>query len=141
MKKMLGALLALILGVGVGGASAYGVGLIHPTGAPVRAAETEFVPTGTMMAPLVFADGRLSGYASFEVQLEVAKGEGEAVKARLPLLLNAVNMRTYRTPLASGRDGLIPGVDAFRKVAMEAAREIYGQDLVHGVAVTQASPV
>ncbi|NWK98925.1 hypothetical protein DM806_25325 [Sphingobium lactosutens] len=141
MKKLLGALFALASGVGVGGASAYGVGMMYPDGTQGMENITEFVPTGTMMAPLVFADGRLSGYVSFEVQLEVLKGEGENVKARLPLLLNAVNMRTYRTPLASGRDGLIPSLDAFRKLVVDAARETYGPDIVRGAAVTQASPV
>ena len=141
MKKLLGAMLALILGVGVGGASAYGVGLIRPQDGRAAVTKTEFVPTGTMLAPLIFPDGRLSGYVSFEVQLEVAMGEGEAVKAQLPLLLNAVNMRTYRTPLASGRDGLIPGLDAFRKVVLDAASETYGADKVRRVVVTQAAPV
>lgn len=141
MKKLLGGVVALILGVGVGGASAYGVGLIRPEDGRAVVTKTEFVPTGTMLAPLIFPDGRLSGYVSFEVQLEVAAGEGEAVKAQLPLLLNAVNMRTYRTPMASGRDGLIPGLDAFRKVVLDAAGETYGADKVRRVVVTQASPV
>ncbi|HKY82535.1 MAG TPA: hypothetical protein VJM09_13800 [Sphingobium sp.] len=142
MKKLLGAVAALVLGVGVGGASAYGVGLIRPqNGRSAAATKTEFVPTGAMMAPLVFPDGRLSGYASFEVQLEVPQGEGDEVKAKLPLLLNAVNMRTYRTPLASGKDGLIPGLDAFRKVVIDAAAETYGPDLVRRAVVTQATPV
>ncbi|OAN52578.1 MULTISPECIES: hypothetical protein [unclassified Sphingobium] len=141
MKIIAGALIALILGVGVGGASAYGVGMIRPQERRPAVIETEFVPTGAIMAPLVFPDGRLSGYTSFDIQLEVSQGQGELVKAKLPLLLNAVNMRTYRTPLASGPDGLIPGVAAFRKVVMDAAREIYGPDIVRGVAVTQASPV
>lgn len=141
MKKPLGAVLALILGAAVGGASAYAVALIHPPSGHMPVKRTEFVQTGAIMAPLVFPDGRLSGYVSFEVQLEVPEGEGEGVKARLPLLLNAVNMRTYRTPLASGRDGLIPALDPFRKVVIDAAREIYGADLVLHVVVTQASPV
>ena len=141
MKKLLGAVLALILGAGVGGGSAWGVGLLRSDGGQVTKARTEFVPTGAMMAPLVFPVGGLSGYVSFEVQLEVAEGEGDAVKAKLPVLLNAVNLRTYRTPMASGRDGLIPGLDAFRRVVMDAARETYGPDMVRRAVVTQASPV
>lgn len=141
MKKLLSLLLVLILGVGVGGASAWGVGLLRNDGGHATVVRTEFIPTGAMMAPLVFPDGRLSGYVSFEVQLEVPQGEGEAVKAKLPVLLNAVNLRTYRTPLASGRDGLIPGLDAFRRVVMDAARETYGPDMVRRAVVTQASPV
>jgi hypothetical protein len=141
MKKLLGAVLALTLGVGVGGGSAWGVGMLRQNDGPATGGRTEFVETGTMMAPLVFPDGRLSGYVSFAVQLEVPQGEGETVKAKLPLLLNAVNLRTYRTPMASGRDGLIPGLDAFRRVVMDAARETYGPDLVRRAVVTQASPV
>lgn len=137
MKKLLGAVLALILGVGVGGASAYGVGLIKKP----AVVKTEFVPADAMMAPLVFPDGRLAGYASFEVQLEVPQGEGEDVKVKLPLLMNAVNLRTYRTPLASGKDGLIPGIDAFRRVVIDAAAETYGPAMVRRVVVTHASPV
>ena len=141
MKKLLGGLAALILGTGVGGAGAYGIGLLGIQADGQRTSKSEFVPTGTMLAPLTFADGRLSGYASFEVQIEVAQGEGESAKERLPLLLNAVNMRTYRTPLASGPDGLIPGLDTFRRVVMDAATETYGPGFVRRVVVTQASPV
>lgn len=141
MKKLLGAALALILGVGVGGGSAWSVGMLRQNGGITGERGTEFVETGAMMAPLVFPDGRLSGYVSFEVQLEVPQGEGDAVKAKLPLLLHAVNLRTYRTPLASGRDGLIPGLDSFRRVVMDAARETYGSDMVRRAVVTQASPV
>lgn len=140
MKKLLGMMAVLALGIGVGGASAYGVGLIRSRdGFAVKG--TEFVPTGTMMAPLVFPDGRLSGYVSFEVQLEVPQGQGDAVRAKLPLLMNAVNMRTYRTPLASGRDGMIPGLETFRRVVIDAARETYGPEIVRHAAVTQALPV
>ena len=131
MKKLLGATLALILGAGVGGGSAWGVGLLRQNAGAAGAVKTEFVETGAMMAPLVFPDGRLSGYVSFQVQLEVPQGEGEAVKAKL---------RTYRTPMASGRDGLIPGLDAFRRVVMDAARETYGPGMVRRAVVTQASP-
>ncbi len=140
MKKLLGGVLALILGAGVGGGSAWGIGMVRQNVGAAGAVRTEFVETGAMMAPLVFPDGRLSGYVSFQVQLEVPQGEGEAVKAKLPLLLNAVNLRTYRTPMASGRDGLIPGLDAFRRVVMDAARETYGPGTVRRAVVTQASP-
>ena len=95
---------------------------------------------GEILAPLGFADGRLFGYVTFECQLEVTEGTGEDVGARLPLLLNAVNMRTYRAPLASGPDGLVPSLGAFRRVVMEAAAEVYGKDVVRSVAVTRAAP-
>jgi hypothetical protein len=98
------------------------------------------VPTGEILAPLVFADGRLAGYVTFECQLEVPQGSAADVGAKLPLLLNAVNMRTYRAPLASGPDGLVPGLDTFRRVVMDAAVDVYGKGAVRSVAVTRASP-
>ncbi|MCJ8158675.1 hypothetical protein [Sphingomonas sp. LaA6.9] len=140
MKGLLVSALVLTLGMGVGGGAAFGTSMM--LGARPQSYEsTEFVPTGTVLAPLVFADGRLSGYVSFEVQLEVPSSAREDVEARLPILLNAINMRTYRTPMASGRDGLIPSLTAFRKVVVEAANETYGKDMVRRAVVTQASPV
>lgn len=149
MKRIAIGLVVVLAGLGVGGAGAWGVSHYLPQFAgkagggharPGANVATEFVPTGEILAPLVFADGRLAGYVTFECQLEVPAGEGEAVGAKLPLLLNAVNLRTYRRPLASGPDGLVPGLEAFRKVVMEAALEVYGRDAVRSVAVTRASP-
>ncbi len=145
MKRIMIGFAAVIAGLGVGGAGAWGVSRYFPhhaggEKAPAGNEPSEFVPTGEILAPLVFADGRLSGYVTFECQLEVTEGTGEDVGARLPLLLNAVNMRTYRAPLASGPDGLVPGLGAFRRVVMEAAAEVYGKDVVRSVAVTRAAP-
>jgi hypothetical protein len=42
--------------------------------------------------------------------------------------------------MASGPDGMLPGLDAFRKVVLDAALEVYGKDAVRSVAVTKASP-
>lgn len=144
IKRIVFALVAILAGLAVGGAGAWAVGHFAPQllgghASPAKVA-TEFVPTGEILAPLVFADGRLSGYALFECQLEVAEGSGLDVGAKLPLLLNAVNLRTYRAPMASGPDGLVPGLDAFRRVVMEAAVEVYGKGVVRSVAVTRASP-
>lgn len=140
MKKVLVSALVLVLGIGVGGGAAYGTSLMlgAPRDAPVK---TEFVPTGTILAPLVFGDGSLASYVSFEVQLEVPSDKREDIQLRLPILLNAINMRTYRTPMASGRDGLIPGLAVFRKVVLDAAAETYGKDVIRRAVVTQAAPV
>ncbi|HUD31178.1 MAG TPA: hypothetical protein VMQ93_20110 [Novosphingobium sp.] len=144
MRRIGIGIVAVAAGLGVGGAGAWGVSRYLPDaigGKPQATVEaTEFVPAGEILAPLVFADGRLSGYAGFECQLEVREGHAEDVGARLPLLLNAINLRTYRAPLASGPDGLVPGLDAFRRVVMEAAAEVYGKDVVRSVAVTRAAP-
>ena len=140
MKKTLLSLLVLTAGIGVGGGAAYATGLLLGPAEEVQAAGTAFVPAGKVLAPLVFADGRLSGYVSFEMALEVQADQSEFVAARLPLLLNAINMRTYRTPMAAGPDGLLPNIGLFRKVVIEAADEAFGKGVVVRAAVTQAVP-
>ena len=129
----------------VGGGAAFGTGLlIGPSSpdAPAAAApaDTSFVPTARILAPLVMPEGRLSGYVAFEVQLEVASDDAELVAARLPLLLHAVNMRTYRTPMAAGPDGMLPDLATCRKLVMESAAEAFGKDMVQRAAITQATP-
>lgn len=101
---------------------------------------TTFVPTGKILAPLVSAEGHLTGYVMADVQISVDHDRAEWVQARMPLLLHAVNMRTFRTPLASGPDGMLPNVDELRKVVVDAAVEAFGAGVVKQVAVTQASP-
>ncbi|OHT21472.1 hypothetical protein BHE75_03480 [Sphingomonas haloaromaticamans] len=137
---MLVSILALVAGVGVGGGAAYGTGRL--LAAPMPTVEKlEFVPTGPILAPLVFSDGRLASYVSFEVQLEVPADRRDDIAAKMPVLLNAVNMRTYRTPMASGRDGTIPSLAAFRRVVFDAAQETYGKNVVRRAIVTQAAPI
>ncbi|MFC3215265.1 MULTISPECIES: hypothetical protein [Novosphingobium] len=144
MKRAAFGLVAIVAGLGIGAGGAWGVLQYFPQQLPhhkaSRKGPTEFVPPVQMLAPLVFPDGRLAGYANFEIQLEVSEGAGEDVGTTMPLLMNAVNLRTYRTPLASGKDGLVPGLEPFRRVVMEAAAEVYGKDVVRSVAVTRASP-
>ena len=142
-KTILVSLLVGTIGTGVGGGAAYATARSlgpAPAEAKPQADETAFVPTGKVLSPLVFPDGRLSGYVSFEVSLEVPAEQSEAIAARLPLLLNAINMRTYRTPIASGPDGMLPNIGVFRKVVTEAAAEAFGAGTVSRVAVTQAVP-
>ncbi|MCX8474608.1 MAG: hypothetical protein MT490_02315 [Sphingomonas sp.] len=150
MKKILFLLTVLLSGLGLGGGAAYATVLLLGAQAPAPATaaaahvddkvEPSFVDAGKILAPLVFADGRLSGYVQFQVQLEVPADKAEFVSARLPLLLHAVNMRTYRTPMAAGPDGLIPDLETFRKVVMAAAPEAFGPGVLRKVAVTQANP-
>lgn len=142
MKKTLFLLLVLLAGLGLGGGAAMATAmLLGPKGAAATADVTPtFVDGGKVLAPLVFADGRLSGYVQFQIQLEVPEDKAEHVTARLPLLLHAINMRTYRTPMAAGPDGLIPNIDVFRKVVMDSAPEAFGRGVVRKVAVTQATP-
>ncbi|MDT8757082.1 hypothetical protein MZO42_00080 [Sphingomonas psychrotolerans] len=145
MKKILFVLVTLLTGLGLGGGAAYAtVMLLGPKPAGAASAHEEatpsFVDAGKILAPLVFADGRLSGYVQFQVQLEVPADKAEFVAARMPLLLHAINMRTYRTPMAAGPDGLIPDLETFRKVVMAAAPEAFGAGVLRKVAVTQANP-
>jgi len=145
MKKILFLLVVLLAGLGLGGGAAYATVMLLGPQAPKAAHAEEdgdksFVDGGKVLAPLVFADGRLSGYVQFSIQLEVPTDKAEFVTARLPLLLHAINMRTYRTPMAAGPDGLIPDLETFRKVVLQAAPEAFGAGVLRKVAVTQANP-
>jgi len=141
MPKMITYAVLLVLGLAAGSVSALGTRLLMAEhGGGGHGTATTFVPTGQILAPMVFPDGRLAGYVTFDAQIEVPEGQSALVKGRLPVLLNAVNMRTYRTPLASGPDGLIPSIDGFRRVLLDAAIETYGKSVVRKVAVTQATP-
>jgi hypothetical protein len=146
MKKILLPLILLLAGLGVGGGAAYGTSrLVGPRAAAsaneeVDTSEMGFVTSTKVTAPLVTPDGRLSGYVAFEVSLQVPRDKSESVTARLPLFLHAVNMRTYRTPMAAGPDGLLPDLGTFRKVVMDSAAEAFGPRVVHFAAITQALP-
>jgi hypothetical protein len=140
MKKMAAIGVLLVLGLGVGGGASLATDALMAERQARAEQKLVFVPTGTILAPLVFPDGRLSGYVSFEAQIEVPSDRSNIVKTQLPLLLDAINMRTYRTPMASGPDGMVPGLDAFRRLLLDAAIETYGKAAVRRVVVTQATP-
>lgn len=148
MKKLLIPLSVLVLGAGVGGGAAFGTRMIvggdekHAAASAVETPEaTSFVPASKVIAPLVMEDGRLAGYVSFDVELQVPADQAEAVTAKLPLLLHAINMRTYRTPLAAGPDGMLPNIGMFRKIVEDAAPEALGAGVLRRAAITQAVPV
>ena len=144
MKKILLPLLVLLAGAGVGGGAAYGTGLlVGPRPAKAHTApeeQTGFIAATKITAPLVLADGRLSGYVTFDVSLEVPLTQTGTVTDRLPLFLHAVNMRTFRTPMAAGPDGLLPDLGTFRSLCMAAADEAFGPHVVRFAAITQAVP-
>ncbi|WP_298675633.1 hypothetical protein [uncultured Sphingomonas sp.] len=138
MKKPLLALLLTVAGLGLGGGAGYATQLLL---SPAREAENPvFVPVERLLAPLVDREGRLTGYTRFEIALEVPQAREAFVRARLPLLLHAVNLRTFRTPLASGRDGQLPNIDMIRRVVASAAPEAFGRGVVRRVTITQAVP-
>ena len=65
MKKLLGAALALILGVGVGGGSAWSVGMLRQNGGITGERGTEFVETGAVVsAPLFIGEGDVCASSS-----------------------------------------------------------------------------
>lgn len=139
MKRIFRLLFLLSLGLAVGGGAAYGAAMVLGP-VPKATPESAFVPTGPVLAPLVLKDGRLSGYVSFEIQLEVPSDQADFVTARMPLLLHAINLRTFRSPLASGPDGMLPDLEQFRKVVMAAAPEAFGEGVVRHAAIVQANP-
>lgn len=146
MKTALLIPILLVAGLGVGGGAAFGVRQLLP--APAAAAqpaartkiETAFVPTGKILAPLVSADGRLAGYVSFEVQLETEESDVDFVTTRLPLLMDAINMRTFRTPMTSGPGGMLPDLAVFRTVVMTSATEAFGGKVVKRAVIMTATP-
>ncbi len=143
MKKVLSIPLLAIAGAAIGGGTAFGVQRLVPPPAktaPRPKIVTAFVPTGKLLAPLVSADGRLSGYVSFELQLETGESDVDYVTKRLPLLLDAVNMRTFRTPMATGPDEVLPDLAVLRKLVLESADSAYGPKVVKRVVVMQAAP-
>ena len=140
MKKLLLSTLFLLGGACTGAAGAVLTNVVLADRKAQSEKATVFVATGPILAPLVFADGRLSGYVTIEAQLEVASDQGENVQKRLPLLLDAVNMRTVRAPMASGPDGMIPGLEVFRHVLFDAACDTFGKAIIRRVVVTRAIP-
>lgn len=103
-------------------------------------APTSIISAGRVLAPLVYKDGTLAGYSGFQVQVEVPEAEAADITARLPILLHAINMRTFKTPLAAGPDGMIPDLELFRATVQQAADETFGKGTVKRVLVTEASP-
>jgi hypothetical protein len=142
VKKALVIPLLAVAGVALGGGTAFGVQRLFPP--PAKTARPKivpaFVPTGKLLAPLVSAEGRLAGYMTFELELQTEDNDVDYVTKRLPLLLDAVNMRTFRTPMASGPDEVLPDLAVLRKLVLEAAASVYGPKVVHRVVVMQAAP-
>ncbi|MBB6124307.1 hypothetical protein [Sphingobium subterraneum] len=148
MKKLLVLILLLVLGAGIGAGAAYGLARVMapPPAAASHAAkpadvETVFVSAGTILVPIVTGDGSLSGYANFDVQLEVEEEKSAEVTARMPLLLHGINLRAYRTPMAAGKQKILPDLDVFSRMVMNAATEALGKGVVKRAVVMSAKPV
>lgn len=151
MSKIVLPVIILVLGLGTGAGASLGTSvlLMHGKAAPAVAkpvspdatAKSVFVPVGAVKAPVVFEDGRLAGYVVFNVQLEVPETREADVTAALPLLLNAINMRTFKTPMAQSPDGRIPDLDVFRTLVVEAGAEAFGHDVVRRALITEVGAV
>lgn len=133
----------LLAGAGVGGGSAIATRhFAGPKAAPVKAtAPLVFVPVAKVVAPLVLTGGGLAGYISFDAELQVEEPEQADITLKLPLLLHAINMRTYKQPLATGPDGMLPNIRELRKVVDAACKETFGKTAVHRIAITRAEPI
>lgn len=135
----------LLSGLGVGGGAALAVRTLLPVAAAAPshrepAVTMTFTPMAKILAPLVSGDGRLSGYVLFDVAIETTDADAAFVTPRLPILLNAINMRTFRAPMASGADGMLPNLEVFRKIVIESSNEAFGPRIVQRVMITQAAP-
>lgn len=143
MKRALALPLIGLAGCALGVASAWATAHFLPhnstqeAGAPVDLA---FIPAGKVLVPLVSSEGRLSGYAEIDFQIEVAAARKAELTAQLPVLINAINLRSFRHPMAAGADGLLPDLNTFRTLAMDAAREALGSNTVRRVAIISAIP-
>lgn len=98
------------------------------------------LPEIKVQAPLVFPNGRLAGYASFTFQLEVAEKDAARVTEELPVLLNAINVRSFRAPMARDPDGQIPDLGVFRDIVSQAHTEAFGKGVVQRVLIIEALP-
>jgi hypothetical protein len=146
MKRILLIALTALGGVSAGGGSGLAVLYLkgstqaHAKPTAINDSELTFEKVDPILAPLVFEDGRLAGYASFTIALEVPLGEVETVRGRLPLLLNAINLRTFKEPLAAGPDGMIPDLEKFKAIVQTSSPQTIGPNIVRRVVIIQATP-
>ena len=146
MKPFVIPAICLIVGlaVGAGGMFIYngqfgGASEPAPTAPSTLPDESTVLPPFKVRAPIVTSDGTLATYAVFTVQLAVAKDAAESAPEQVPMILNAINMRTYETPLAKGVDGKMPSLRHFHDLVSAAAKPILGQSVLAKVMVTDVS--
>jgi hypothetical protein len=140
MNRFMQLLIVPAAGLALGAAGAFAVHIAEVAQESAALRTTTFVPAGTILLPLVLPNGRLSGYVNITTQIEVTLAAQEKVRSDMPLLLDAINMRAYRTPLAAGADGQLPRVEAFRKLVLDAAIATFGREGVRRAVVMQVQP-
>jgi hypothetical protein len=146
MKQILIAILCLLAGLGIGGGGTYayainvGLGGKPATERPDPAGENKMLAPFKIRAPITYEDGTLATYAVFKVQLVVKAESAEKAETDEALVINAINMRTFKTPLVKTEDGQIPDVEAFRKVIADAGTEALGKGVVANILITDIQP-
>lgn len=146
MKKLLWPIV-LLSGVGTGAASSWGAaqfrgGPPEPSRHQVASddADLTFVPSGALLVPVTLADGTLTAYVTIECSLQVSSADAESVKARIPLFLHAINMQTFRKPLAVGPDQRLPDLQVYRAIVQASAKKVFGSGTVRRLAITKIQP-
>lgn len=146
MKRSLIIFATIIGGLLVGGGAGWAaLMLLNPQSEAVPKLsigeeQLAFVEVPRMIAPLVDGEGQLMGYNRFVVQLQVPADNAEIMLTKIPLVQDAINMRTFRAPMAAGPDGQRPNLEVFRQTVQQAAEEVYGKKQVRRILVTYAGP-
>lgn len=146
MRQILTIILCLLAGIGIGGGGTYayalnfGLGGKPATNRTDPAGDNKVLAPFKIRAPITFEDGTLATYAVFKVQLVVKAEAAEKAETNEAMVLNAINMRTYKTPLIKGPDGQLPDVETFRKVISEAGSEALGKGVIANILITDVQP-
>lgn len=133
-------LLVLLCGIAVGSLSALEVShLVAGDNVFAAVPRREFVPIGTLTAPLVGSDGHLLGYLSFDAQIEVPAPREREIRSGLPVLADAVNRTSFAAPIAGPAEGYVPQLQVLRELVHAAALKTYGPDVVSRTVITRAN--
>jgi hypothetical protein len=146
MRQILIAILCLISGIaaGGGGTYAYAVNFGLPDGKgpkrPDPSGANKVLAPFKIRAPITYEDGTLATYAVFKIQLVVKEEAAEKAEEKEAFLINAINMRTYKTPLVKSSDGQIADIETFRKVISDASAEALGKGVAANILITDVQP-
>jgi hypothetical protein len=144
MNRSLFLVATVVVGIVLGGATGWAasqflVPMLKPVSKPAQE-PTAFLEMPRMLGPIVDQEGRLMGYNQFIVHVEIQTKSDEDLKQWVPLLQDAINMRTFRTPMAVGTDGQRPNLDMLRQMVRAAAEEVLGKKEVRRILITESQP-
>lgn len=146
MKQIIVIILCLLVGLGAGAGGTYAYALNFGLGdkqgpdRPDPKGANKVLPPFKVRAPITFEDGTLATYAVFKVQLVVKEEAAMKAEEEEAMVINAINMRTFKTPLVKGPDGQIPDVEVFRKIVSAAGTEALGKGVVSNILITDVQP-